>query len=103
MDPYRVLGVGPDATATEITASYRAKVLALHPDTQSEPANPALLADVLDAYALLRDPERRAAYDAEHTPRETRIQVRVHRVQREMWLDVRRAPDIRVGPVRRLS
>ncbi|MFC0111775.1 J domain-containing protein [Kibdelosporangium aridum] len=105
MDPYRVLGVAPDATAAQITASYRAKVLALHPDTRPETAEPARLADVLAAYALLRDPQRRAAYDAKHTTCETRIEVRVRRVQQapDIRLDVWPEPDIRVGPVRRLS
>src|SRR5688500_11303472 len=99
MDPYRVLGVAQDATAAEVTASYRAKVLALHPDTRSVPADPARLAEVLAAYALLRDPERRAAYDAEHSQPEPRVQVRVRRVQRQpgIWPGVQREPDIRAG------
>jgi curved DNA-binding protein CbpA len=65
-DPYRVLGVPPTATQAEITHAYRNHLRAHHPDTR--PAQSAHTADdhlrqVLTAYALLRDPARRAAYD----------------------------------------
>ncbi|WP_253842869.1 J domain-containing protein [Mycobacterium colombiense] len=66
-DPYAVLGLAPTATADEITRAYRSQVRALHPDTRATPqSNPQLddrLRQVLTAYALLRDPERRARYD----------------------------------------
>jgi DnaJ domain len=72
-DPYRVLGVPPTATQAEITHAYRTHLRAHHPDTR--PAQSAHTADdhlrqVLAAYALLRDPSRRAAYDrlTTHTP-----------------------------------
>src|ERR1700744_887865 len=65
-DPYRVLGVPPTATQAEITHAYRTHLRAHHPDTR--PAQSAHTADdylrqVLAAYALLRAPARRAAYD----------------------------------------
>ena len=73
-DPYRVLGVPPTATQAEITHAYRNHLRAHHPDTR--PARSAHTADehlrqVLAAYALLRDPARRADYDRliAHTPR----------------------------------
>lgn len=102
-DPYRVLDVARDASPSQIAAAYRALVRALHPDTRHEPANPARLAEVLAAYALLRDTHRRAAYDRQHpastTPSPgagaTQIPVHVHPDR------PRRQPDIRVGPVRR--
>lgn len=62
-DHYAVLGVQPSASAQEITGAYRRRVRALHPDTGG-PAAPEGLADVLTAYDTLRDPRRRAAYDA---------------------------------------
>ena len=66
LDPYLVLGVSPTATQTEITHAYRTRLRAHHPDTRHAP--PSRTADddlrqVLAAYALLRDPTRRAAYD----------------------------------------
>jgi curved DNA-binding protein CbpA len=66
-DPYAVLGLVPTATAAEITRAYRRQVRALHPDTrgtqQSIPLVDEQLRRVLVAYAVLRDPERRARYD----------------------------------------
>jgi curved DNA-binding protein CbpA len=65
-DPYLALGVPPTATQAEILHAYRTHLRAHHPDTR--PARSAHTADehlrrVLAAYALLRDPARRADYD----------------------------------------
>ena len=69
-DPYKVLHLKPAATAREISRAYRALVRAHHPDTRTPgplPAGPETgaqeLLDVMDAYAVLRDPVKRAAYD----------------------------------------
>lgn len=65
-DHYTVLGVPPSASARQITSAYRRLVRSLHPDTS--PAGPSAqedLAEVVAAYDALRDPERRAAYDAD--------------------------------------
>ena len=61
---YRILHVQPDAPAAIIKASYRALMskLRMHPDLGGDHAQ-ALL--VNEAYAVLSDPERRAAYDRE--------------------------------------
>ena len=64
-DPYAVLGVDRSASAAQITAAYRRLVRALHPDTRpGPPPAPERLGEVLTAYETLRDPARRAAYDA---------------------------------------
>ena len=65
---YQVLGVRPDAGAEELRAAHRAAVRELHPDVRS-PEVPAEDADAAlrllnDAWAVLGDPVRRAAYDA---------------------------------------
>ena len=62
-DPYLVLGVSPTATQAEIAHAYRTRLRAHHPDTRPTP--PPQTADehlrqLLAAYALLRDPARRA-------------------------------------------
>ena len=65
-DPYLVLGVSPTATQAEITHAYRARLRAHHPDTRDTPSSRSAdehLRKVLAAYALLRDPARRADYD----------------------------------------
>jgi curved DNA-binding protein CbpA len=65
-DPYLVLGVSPTATRAEITHAYRTRLRAHHPDTRHTPPSQTAddnLRQVLAAYALLRDPARRADYD----------------------------------------
>jgi curved DNA-binding protein CbpA len=65
-NPYLVLGVSPTATQTEITHAYRTRLRAHHPDTRHPPPSQTAdddLRQVLAAYALLRDPARRADYD----------------------------------------
>ncbi|WP_427019178.1 J domain-containing protein (plasmid) [Pseudarthrobacter sp. P1] len=69
-DPYGVLHLGPAATAREVARAHRALVRAHHPDTRTPGAGPAgpeagaqELQDIMDAYAVLGDPAKRAAYD----------------------------------------
>lgn len=64
-DHYAALGVERTASAAQITSAYRRLMRLLHPDTHpAEPAARERFAEVIDAYAVLRDPARRAAYDA---------------------------------------
>jgi curved DNA-binding protein CbpA len=63
LNPYTVLGVTTTATPAEITHAFRAKLRALHPDTGSAAVGDTQLRQVLAAYGLLRDPDRRADYD----------------------------------------
>jgi DnaJ-class molecular chaperone len=69
-DLYAILGVAPDASPDEISHAYRSLLRRHHPDTRAgdEPAaaSDSALQDVFSAYAVLRDPARRAAYDSEH-------------------------------------
>jgi curved DNA-binding protein CbpA len=65
-DPYAALGVSATATQAEITQAYRRKLRAHHPDVQSTaPSSGAdeRVRQIIAAYALLRDPRRRADYD----------------------------------------
>jgi curved DNA-binding protein CbpA len=64
MNPYEVLGVAKDATAEEIGVAYRQLAGIYHPD--KNPNNPraaALFKEVNDAYLLLRDEDKRRAFD----------------------------------------
>lgn len=69
-DPYAVLGVAPTASAERIASAYRRLVRALHPDGSpgrdeaGRRAAAGRFAAVVAAYGVLRDPARRAAYDA---------------------------------------
>jgi DnaJ-class molecular chaperone len=72
--PYSVLGVSPIATQAEITHAYRRQLRDYHPDMRSRDCNSGAderLRQVLAAYALLRDPHRRAAYDRAHPVKDT--------------------------------
>jgi hypothetical protein len=60
------LGVEPDATPDQIKAAYRARARVLHPDRNGE-AGAAAMAEANEAFRVLRDPFRRAAYDAQLT------------------------------------
>src|SRR5947209_17111245 len=67
IDFYAELGVAPDASPAEITHAYRSLLRQHHPDTRTGdlPSPPERLHRILAAYTVLRDPARRAAYDAE--------------------------------------
>jgi curved DNA-binding protein CbpA len=70
-DPYRVLGVSADAPQRDIGRAYRRAVQRVHPDTRPHDRQAAARFQVLtDAYELLRDPDRRAAYDRGHAARQ---------------------------------
>jgi curved DNA-binding protein CbpA len=65
-DPYAVLGVTTEASDDDLDHAFRGLVRQHHPDTRpSEPESDAdqRLQEILNAYATLRDPVRRAAYD----------------------------------------
>lgn len=65
-DPYRVLGVLRGATLAEIKAAHRKLAKRYHPDGES--GNEIRFLAVQEAYQLLADPARRAAWDRAHAP-----------------------------------
>ena len=60
---YKALGVEPTASADEIKTAYRKLARKYHPDVSKEANASARMAEVNEAYAVLSDPEKRAAFD----------------------------------------
>lgn len=101
-DLYALLGVAPTAGAAEIARAYRRRVREVHPDTAASAPDPAELRALQEAYLVLRDPARRAEYDADRAR-----QAASPRVSRSVPVPVRvrsraapAADRLRAGPVR---
>lgn len=62
-DYYETLGVARDASQDEIKRSYRKMARRYHPDVSKETDAAERFTAVQEAYEVLRDPEKRAAYD----------------------------------------
>lgn len=63
-DYYQTLGVKKDASAEDIKKAYRKLVRKHHPDLSKAKDADLKTKEVNEAYAVLGDPEKRAAYDA---------------------------------------
>jgi curved DNA-binding protein len=71
-DYYAILGVARNAGAQEIKKAYRKLALKYHPDVSKEPDTENRFKEVAEAYQTLKDPAKRAAFDAlgSHAPGE---------------------------------
>src|SRR5271168_759062 len=62
-DYYDTLGVKRNADAEEVKRAYRKLARKYHPDVSKERNAEAKFKDVQEAYEVLRDSDKRAAYD----------------------------------------
>ena len=62
-DYYKVMGVPRDASQEEIKRAYRKLARKYHPDVSKEPDAEEKFKELGEAYEVLKDPEKRRAYD----------------------------------------
>jgi molecular chaperone DnaJ len=60
---YELLGVARDASDADIKKAYRKLAMEYHPDRNRAPDAEAHFKEFTEAYEVLRDPQKRAAYD----------------------------------------
>ncbi len=63
-NPYEILGVAKNATDSEIKKAYHKLVMKYHPDkNQGDKQSEEKFKEVNNAFDILKDPQKRAAYD----------------------------------------
>jgi curved DNA-binding protein len=62
-DYYKIMGVARDASQDDLKRAYRKLARKYHPDVSKEPQAEARFKELGEAYEVLKDPEKRVAYD----------------------------------------
>lgn len=71
-DYYKVMGLERNASAEDIKRTYRKLARKYHPDVSKEPNAEHHFKEVGEAYEVLKDPQKRAQYDAYSTAQQQR-------------------------------
>ena len=64
-DYYELLQISPNADPDTVTRVFRLLAQRYHPD-HPDTGNESMFREILSAYAVLSDPEKRASYDVHH-------------------------------------
>lgn len=62
-DYYKVLGIDKSASQDDVTRAYRELAKKWHPDVNHAPEATAMFEKITKAYEVLKDPQKRVAYD----------------------------------------
>ncbi|HEX7719790.1 MAG TPA: DnaJ domain-containing protein, partial [Woeseiaceae bacterium] len=62
-DYYKILDVARDASAEDVKRAYRRLARKFHPDVSKEADAEVRFKEMKEAYEVLKDPEKRSAYD----------------------------------------
>lgn len=62
-DYYETLGVAKNATPEDMKNAFRQLARKYHPDINKDPGAEEKFKEINEAYAILSDPDKRAAYD----------------------------------------
>lgn len=65
-DYYKILEISYDADIAAIKVAYRKQALKWHPDKHPNMDVKSIMQDINEAYAILKDPLKRARYDEEY-------------------------------------
>ena len=66
-DYYKILGISYPSSRDEIKRAYRNMSLKWHPDKNIEKEAIRVMQDINEAYAILKDVEKKSRYDAEYS------------------------------------
>ncbi len=62
-DYYKIMGVSRDVTQEDLKKAYRKLAREFHPDVSKAPNAEQRFKEINEAYEVLKDPQKRAAYD----------------------------------------